>query len=288
MGALTDLLFRAGDVWWVDRRDCSRHIVDGIARRRWLSRSGSVGSRARQFRRPFALAGGLIFGVGMVLAGGCASRSLVRLASGSAKSLLVVLLMGVFASATITGPVSRFLAQLASWRPEWPDPFANDRWDRGRRPVGGHPRAFIASGGRRARRNARELTLGAALGGICAAAWVVSSVFVDPKLPRSVDFLVPGADLLALFTTGRQPVSLFASALVGGTILGAFASSFANGSFAIETFSDSGDMKRHVVGGVAMGIGGGLSNWLSAVPSGSRGSADCRRLPWPWSALSPA
>ena len=43
------------------------------------------------------LLGGLMFGVGMTLAGGCVSRNLVRFGGGNLKSLVTLLIAGVFA-----------------------------------------------------------------------------------------------------------------------------------------------------------------------------------------------
>ena len=45
----------------------------------------------------------LLFGFGMVLAGGCVSRNLVRLGGGSLKALVTLLVMGVAAFATTLG-----------------------------------------------------------------------------------------------------------------------------------------------------------------------------------------
>ena len=50
-----------------------------------------------------ALAGGAAFGVGMTLAGGCGSRNLARLGAGNLKSLVVVLVLGLFALMTLRG-----------------------------------------------------------------------------------------------------------------------------------------------------------------------------------------
>ena len=47
--------------------------------------------------------GGLMFGFGMVLAGGCASRNLVRLGGGSLKALVTLLVMGVVTYASTLG-----------------------------------------------------------------------------------------------------------------------------------------------------------------------------------------
>jgi uncharacterized membrane protein YedE/YeeE len=49
------------------------------------------------------LMGGLLFGVGMVLASGCASKSLVRLGAGNLKQLVVLMAMGMAALATVRG-----------------------------------------------------------------------------------------------------------------------------------------------------------------------------------------
>jgi hypothetical protein len=49
------------------------------------------------------LLGGLMFGVGMVLASGCGSKTLVRLGAGNLKSLVVFLVMGLAAFATLKG-----------------------------------------------------------------------------------------------------------------------------------------------------------------------------------------
>ena len=50
-----------------------------------------------------ALMGGLLFGAGMVLASGCGARNLTRLGGGSLKALVVLLVMGLAAFATLKG-----------------------------------------------------------------------------------------------------------------------------------------------------------------------------------------
>ena len=42
-----------------------------------------------------AILGGLVFGIGMVLAGGCGNRNLVRLGAGDLRSLVVIMVMGL-------------------------------------------------------------------------------------------------------------------------------------------------------------------------------------------------
>ena len=50
-----------------------------------------------------ALVGGLLFGFGMVLASGCGSKTLVRIGGGNLKSVVVFLVMGIAAFATLKG-----------------------------------------------------------------------------------------------------------------------------------------------------------------------------------------
>ena len=84
------------------------------------------------------LTGGLCFGVGMVLASGCGSKTLVRIGGGSLKSLVVFLVMGLTAYMTLRGV-------LSMGRTQWLDPVMIDlgsgqdlpRWLMQRIPQGG-------------------------------------------------------------------------------------------------------------------------------------------------------
>jgi len=57
-----------------------------------------------------AIIGGGLFGFGMTLAGGCGNKTLVRVGGGSLKSLIVMLVLGIFAYMTLRGfiAVARF------------------------------------------------------------------------------------------------------------------------------------------------------------------------------------
>ena len=60
------------------------------------------------------IVGGLLFGVGMTLSGGCASKNLLRLGGGSVRSLVVLVFMGIAAYMTLKG-------LFAQWRASWLD-----------------------------------------------------------------------------------------------------------------------------------------------------------------------
>jgi uncharacterized membrane protein YedE/YeeE len=50
-----------------------------------------------------AIIGGAMFGFGMTQTGGCASKTLVRLGAGNLKSLIVMVVLGIFAYMTLRG-----------------------------------------------------------------------------------------------------------------------------------------------------------------------------------------
>ena len=52
---------------------------------------------------PGAILGGLMFGYGMTMAGGCGNKTLVRIGGGNLKSIVVFLIMGVSAYMTLRG-----------------------------------------------------------------------------------------------------------------------------------------------------------------------------------------
>jgi hypothetical protein len=59
------------------------------------------------------IVGGLLFGFGMVFAGGCASRNLVRAGSGDLRSLVVLVVLGMFAYMAIGGILGPLRAELS-------------------------------------------------------------------------------------------------------------------------------------------------------------------------------
>ncbi len=62
-----------------------------------------------------ALLGGLIFGAGMVLTRGCASRLLVLSANGNLRALLSGLIFAVSAQSALSGALSPLRAEISSW-----------------------------------------------------------------------------------------------------------------------------------------------------------------------------
>lgn len=222
-------------------------------------------------------AGGLLFGIGMVLAGGCASRNLVRLGAGSLKALVVVLMLGLAAFATLGGVLvlpAEALRGLAVLPLDQPTQSLGAFLARGGAIAA--PRADLAialalAAGLFAfvlkdqafRRNPADLALGLGLGTLVALGFVLTGrLFADPFEPVAVvslAYVAPTSSALFWTMTGNGLWPGFGAALTLGTILGATLSAIIGGRFRVETFTSRDDMIRHVAGGLLMGFGGILA-----------------------------
>lgn len=202
-----------------------------------------------------SILGGIAFGFGMVLAGGCFSRNLVRLGAGSLKSLLVVLLAAPLAAAVWRGALSPLAFRLSALPPHAlpgpPDDLA---------PLGIALAAVLAGGcfaDPGFRRSRREIAAGLVLGVLPPLAWLLLDRAAEPVAATGLNFAIATAEA-AGGVIGAWPAGS-ALALVGGTLAGSFAAASAAGQLRLEGFSATDDMLRHVWGGVLMGIGGGLA-----------------------------
>ena len=195
------------------------------------------------------LPGGLLFGFGMVQAGGCVSRNLTRLGAGSLKAGAA--LLAVAAAAVATALIVPDRAAPAERPPIWAMPLA----------------LAIAAGLlvfclRHAgfRRSRDDLATGLVLGALIPLGWLVAASAAGTR-PNSLNYL-------ALDRPG------FMLPLAAGTVLGALATALARGEFRVERFTAAGDLRRHLVGGLLMGVGGHAGLGLHHRPGADR----CRDL----------
>lgn len=224
-----------------------------------------------------ALLGGLLFGFGMVLTGGCASRCLVRSATGSLKALVVLLVMAVAAWATQLGllaPLHRALRAAttievegaggaALWRPLVELPGLHASTARLSLALAlSLALTAVALADRRLRRSPLELATGPVLGLLVVAGWLLTGhLAADPFGPptaASLSYVAPVGQSLLWVMTGNGWTGL-GPALVVGTGLGAFLVTFARGGLRLEGFASTGDLARHLVGAAFMGTGGVLA-----------------------------
>ena len=85
------------------------------------------------FSVPLMFFGGLLFGYGMVMSNGCASRALVLLGRGNLRSFVVVIVIGIVAQMTLKGLIAPAriavlqLTQTTATVNSWPALMSNRR-----------------------------------------------------------------------------------------------------------------------------------------------------------------
>ena len=232
------------------------------------------------------LLGGFLFGVGMVLASGCASKTLVRLGAGNLKSLVVLMAMGMSALATLKGlPAVWRVRSLDGFDASWAwGPFVSQwlaHFSGWSLPTAGAIAALLSAAfllawsmGDPTFRTFRNLWAGFAVGLLAVLLWWTSGVLAwVPEHPEtleavflttasarmeSMSFVGPVAfwlDAFLYFSDGSKRVN-FGMAMLPGVVLGAAWSAWRSGSFRWEGFTQTADLGRHLTGGVLMGIGG--------------------------------
>lgn len=226
-----------------------------------------------------AIIGGLMFGFGMTLGGGCGNKTLVRLGAGNLKSLVVALVLGIFAYMTLRGLIGVGRVELEALTVI--DLAAFEMETQGIPEIlsmlglefetAQYLSAGIVSGGlfffcfksASFRASKIDVTAGLIVGLLIVAAWYVTgSVGYDefePTPVASFSFVAPVAEGLQYLMTFTGAKINFGIAVVGGIIFGSFLSAKLAGEFRIESFVDAADMGRHLSGGALMGIGGVLA-----------------------------
>jgi uncharacterized membrane protein YedE/YeeE len=223
------------------------------------------------------LAGGVMFGVGMVFAGGCPSRNLARAGGGDLRALFTLMVLGLVAYMTIGGLVApvRVALEQATALPRGAAPtqgigdFISARTGAARGWTNMIVALLIAGAAiaycfwdKRFRKSPVHILSGVAVGLIVAAGWAITGMTYDematrPVPPISLTYVRPMGDTLqwlALYTA--SPVPGFGVMSVFGGLLGAFAAAFAMGRFHLVTFSDPADTLRNLLGAALMGVGG--------------------------------
>ncbi|MDP2732024.1 MAG: YeeE/YedE family protein [Hoeflea sp.] len=215
-----------------------------------------------------ALIGGLLFGVGMVLARGCVSRLLVLSASGNLRGVFSIAIIAVTALATYSGvlvPLRDFIG--GSWSTAaigGNDLLAQTGLERIAGIVLGGILAAIAIGvALKARLSPWRLFGGAMIGLTIAAGWYftwqLSTQVFEPIQAESLSFIRPLATSGELALEGGF-AGLDQGVLIGA-IIGAFVAALVSGEFRISTFSEPGvpSIWRYAAGSVLMGFGGILA-----------------------------
>jgi uncharacterized membrane protein YedE/YeeE len=251
---------------WIDVRD----TIYTVPRMTWLS----------------ALVGGLMFGFGMVLASGCGSKTLVRIGGGSLKSLVVFVVLGLAAFATLRGVTAVARAatvdRVAHGFPAGQDLPTLAAGAFGVAPAQAALWLGVIVGGallvwalaRSEGRTGDVLLGGLGIGAVIVGVWWVSGVLghlaEDPntleeaylatnsRRMESLSFVAPVAytiDWLLYFSDKSKLLTLGIVTTLG-VIVGSAAWALWSRSFRWEGFGGVEDVANHLVGATLMGVGG--------------------------------
>lgn len=235
-----------------------------------------------------AAIGGLLFGIGMVLARGCSSRLLVLAANGNLRALLSGLIFAVTAQASMTGILSPWRETLAGlWTIDGGsarDLLALTGFGR----TGGllFGLVWLAAGiwfAHRHRVNAWGWIGGIGAGLMVGVAWwftyrLAGLLFV-PMPVQSLSFTGPSADMLMLVLSPPGQALNFDLGMVPGVFLGAFLAGLLARELKLEGFQGGHAMRRYIAGALLMGFGGMLAGGC-AVGAGVSGAAVFALTAW--------
>lgn len=211
--------------------------------------------------------GGLLFGYGMALAGNCGFGALARLGGGDLRSFVIVLVMGIAAYVTLSGPLAQtrlFLFEgygiavnrygIAGYVS---NAIGSTVWVSGLL-IGAGILAFSAIS-TEIKRSPEVLFWGVVVGlavvtGWAGTQWIATEGF--NALPVvSHTFSSPlGETMLYLMTSSGGGLS-FGVGSVTGVLVGAFVGSLIKGHFRWEACEDPRELRRQILGAAAMGVG---------------------------------
>lgn len=226
-----------------------------------------------------AIAGGLIFGIGMVFAGGCISRNVVRAGSGDLRALVTIVVTGLAAYAAIGG--------VLGWvRSNFSEATLFNLSEAG--VVSQGVPALLAAGLAISHSTTLAVTAAAAVigllmfaflsgdmvwsprhlaGGIgvglsAVASWALTGsahdeFAVNPGIIQGLSFVKPSGDALDWLQRATA-IGLpgFGAAAVFGTLMGSAGASLIRRRFQLSGFANRDDLIRHLTGAVMMGVGG--------------------------------
>ncbi len=270
------------------------------------------------------LVGGLLFGYGMALAGGCPQRCLVKAGQGDLKAAATLVVVAIVALMTLRGayaPVRSGVLDAVSATLAGPQDLGGLlgralsvsptvlRW--------AMTAAFAAAVFVLAWRVRSRIDTGHWVGGVVVGLIVGMAFFLtgsvgfvpehpetlepawlgtQSKRPEALSFSAPMGHALDLLTlwSDKATVATFGVTLSLGVLLGAFITARLRSDFRVESFRTPRELGNHAAGGLLMGFGGvtalgcSLGNGVTGLAMLSSGSllAMCGIAAGAWLALA--
>ncbi len=266
-----------------------------------------VNYRAAEFPWLRYLLGGVLFGMGMVLAGGCTTKTLVNIGQGDMKSLWAYVVVGLTAAVLLYWPEARwFVDQTLAWPHFNFEAVSIGHQDIGTLIAGIVPAGTLEhwrlgtalavstglvvwlwrlDGGRQMRR--ADVIGGLGIGLVITAGWLwtgsptgqhlmgEAALAFDPPMgtgTQSLSFVAPAAEVLRLAEDPAIGLVTFGIVAMLGVIVGAGVWAVMRGHFRLQGFRAWTQFVSYSVGGLLMGAGGIIAMGCS-VGQGLSGSS---------------
>ncbi|WP_234266379.1 YeeE/YedE family protein [Hydrogenophaga sp. NFH-34] len=235
-----------------------------------------------------ALIGGLIFGFGMVMTRGCASRLLVLTANGNLRALLSGLIFAVVAQASLGGVLAPLRETIAGW---WVVEGGASRSLlalAGAGPLDGlvFGAVWLVTAGFFAHYSgwsAWKWVGGLGTGLMVALAWLgtyqVMAHSFEPVQIQGLTFSGPSAEWLMRVLAEPGKPWTFGLGLMPGVFLGSLVGALIGRDWKLEGFGGAYTMPRYIIGAIFMGFGSMLAGGC-AVGAGMTGGAIFATTAW--------
>jgi hypothetical protein len=235
-----------------------------------------------------ALIGGLLFGAGMIMTRGCASRLLVLSANGNLRALLSGLIFAVTAQAALGGSLAPLRLHLSSWWTVEGGPARDLLAITGLGHWGGLAFGLIWFAAAlffsiRSGWGLWKWVGGIGTGLMVAAGWyytfLISSNSFGAVQIQGLTFSGPSAEWLMRVLSAPAPGIGFDFGLLPGVFAGSFLGAMIGKEFQLEGFKDGYSMRRYIAGAILMGFGSMLAGGC-AVGAGMTGGAIFALTAW--------
>ena len=205
------------------------------------------------------VAGGVMFGVGMVLTRGCISRLTVLSGAGNLRAITVLVVFAITAHAALKGVLAPVRTALGGHTVSLDSaalPGAPAIW------AGLIAVAALAYALRSGNR-VGLLVLAGLIGALVPIGWVGTGFVLyddfDPIAMQSLSFTSPAADALFYSVASTAVGANFGAGLIGGVLIGALLAALLTGRFEWQSFESPRQTGRYFAGATLMGLGGVLA-----------------------------
>lgn len=220
--------------------------------------------------------GGLLFGIGMVLARGCASRLTVLAGSGNLRALTVLLVFAAVAHATLKGALSGVRTSLGAYTIDLGNYASLSALPGGAAVWAAVAIVALIAVVTRSAANPLSLLGGVAIGALAPLGWLTTGWLLkdefDPIPAESIALTSAGAETLFWWIASSAIQPTFGVGFLAGVIGGSFLSALAAREFRVEGFTEKTPTGRYLLGGALMGLGGVLAGGCT-IGAGLAGAA---------------